>query len=118
MEDKNLFDLHDSYSTGDSPLFNRTESMRDCSILMSLNLGLDTYDIQDIENYLKKSDSNAVHCYTEDDVRVVWTYDSVNEDYLCRDDISFHKESVDDLEEGRKQPPIINQHLNNIRRRN
>ena len=32
--------------------------------------------------------------YTEDDVRVVWTYDSVNEDYLCRDDISFHKESI------------------------
>ena len=43
MEDKNLFDLHNSYSTGDSPLFNRTESMRDCSILMSLNLGLDTH---------------------------------------------------------------------------
>lgn len=91
----------------------KSKMLRDCLYLSSLNLPrpIDTYDFQDIENYLREK-AWAVHHDSScpDHNTLVWSYDPVNEVFVCEDYLTFD-ERWDERGFG------INNHLSNVRRR-
>lgn len=90
----------------------KSKTLRDCPNMSSLTLSspMDTYDIQDIENYCKKWGFSVHHDSScEEKKTLVWTYDRANDEFICRDYQTFRKD-------WNCKGLLVTQHLNNIRR--